>query len=81
MSEKYSTKLYLLISFTINGAICLLIPLVAAKFGSTGMIICRVLQGFSQGGIYPLTYVLLGRWVPQDERARLSTLALGGKYS
>lgn len=64
---------------TFNSATCLLVPLFAAKFGSTGVMILRICQGVAQGGILPSVYVLLGRWVPLRERARLSAIALGGK--
>lgn len=64
-----------------NSASLFLVPIGAAKFGSTGVMVCRILQGISQGGFYPSVYVLLGRWAPLNERSRLSAIALGGRLN
>lgn len=78
-NDKISTRIYLLISVACNSASCFLIPTAAAKFGSTGVMACRIIQGISQGGFYPSVYVLLGRWAPLNERSWLTAIALGGK--
>lgn len=38
----------------------------------------RVLQGLTQGTIFPSTHTLLSKWVPPGERARLSTFVYSG---
>lgn len=39
----------------------------------------RVLQGLTQGTIFPSTHTLLSKWVPPGERARLSTFVYSGE--
>ena len=39
----------------------------------------RVLQGLTQGTIFPSTHTLLSKWVPPGERARLSTFVYSGQ--
>lgn len=39
----------------------------------------RVLQGLTQGTIFPSSHTLLSKWVPPSERARLSTFVYSGQ--
>ncbi|KAI5639142.1 major facilitator superfamily domain-containing protein [Phthorimaea operculella] len=39
---------------------------------------CRVLQGLSQGFLFPATHSLLGQWAPLEEKSSLGTLAYSG---
>lgn len=65
----------------INATACCLVPLMTAKIGPNGVIICRVAQGIAQGFFYSSVYNLLGCWVPVPERSRLGTIALSGNVS
>lgn len=76
----YGTKKLLIGAMFFNSTASCLIPTVAPKFGSYGVVVCRIFQGVSQGFFYPSIYNLLGRWAPVKERSRLGTIALGGKF-
>jgi MFS family permease len=53
----------------------LLIP-VAAKTGAGYVISIRILQGLSQGVIFPSMHAMWSKWSPPFERSRLTTFAL-----
>lgn len=40
----------------------------------------RVLQGMAQGFIFPGCHVLLSKWAPVAERAKLSAIVYSGNY-
>ncbi|KAF7287839.1 hypothetical protein GWI33_000192 [Rhynchophorus ferrugineus] len=80
MAKKYGPKWFLIGSAIIQSILFILMPITAAYFGSTGVIVSRVLQGFSQGFIIPSFAHLLCQWAPIEERARLgSTVLAAGK--
>lgn len=49
-----------------------------ADQGSWGVMICRVVQGFFQGFMFPCVHCLLSRWVPLSERSRMGTFVYAG---
>lgn len=63
---------------TIGSIFNILIPTMAANFGQTGVIICRVVQGLNQGFLYPSTNNLISKWSPLYERSRVSGFIFGG---
>lgn len=75
-----NTKYFLIVAMFINATVHGAVPLIVAYFGSHGLITVRVVQGMSQGVIYPCIYNQLGKWAPVDERSRLSSIALSGKF-
>ncbi|XP_066153286.1 uncharacterized protein [Euwallacea fornicatus] len=74
----YGPKNFLLPSFAINSAAFLLIPLAADKSGPTGVIICRVIQGLTQGFLFPSAHTILGKWAPVEERATMGVIVYTG---
>lgn len=50
----------------------------AASLGSTGVIICRVLQGINQGFLYPSLHNLFSKWTPSRERSTVSGFIYSG---
>ncbi|XP_066952133.1 putative inorganic phosphate cotransporter [Macrobrachium rosenbergii] len=56
------------------------VPL-AAKGGSTVLILVRVLLGISEGPTFPSTHVLLANWAPPLERSIISTLVYAGSQA
>lgn len=80
LAKIYGAKRFLIGAMTINSVACMLIPTAAIKFGSYGVMACRVLQGVSQGFFFPSVYALLGRWAPVPERSRLGSVVTTGKY-
>lgn len=63
MAKKFGGKIMLLVSITV----CSLLNLLTPKFAEIGdwpAVVClRVVQGFSQGVIFPSTHTLLAQWV------------------
>lgn len=57
----------------------LLIP-VAAKTSPGWLIFLRIIQGLSQGFIFPSMHCLWSKWSPTFERSRLTTFSLSGCY-
>jgi MFS family permease len=39
----------------------------------------RVVQGLTQGFMYPSVHNIIGKWIPLDEKARLGTIIYSGK--
>lgn len=78
LGRRYGTKIFLVGGMLVNAIASTLVPLLAAAWGSYGVIVCRVIKGISQGFFYSSVYNLLGRWVPLSERSRLGTIALTG---
>ncbi|CAB3261005.1 unnamed protein product [Arctia plantaginis] len=61
-----------------NSAVSLLVPLAAYYGGWQALCACRVLQGLTQGFLYPSMHSLIGKWVPLEEKSSLGTLVYGG---
>ncbi|KAJ8946315.1 hypothetical protein NQ318_004204 [Aromia moschata] len=78
MGRTYGTKWLLVGAMFINSSACMLIPVMAAWLGSGGVMICRVVQGLSQGFFFPSIHTLLGQWAPVPERSRLGTVVFSG---
>ncbi|CAG9859750.1 unnamed protein product [Phyllotreta striolata] len=76
--RKYGSKPFLTVAMAINATVELLIPLVADKLGSYGVMGCRALQGMCQGFLYPSVSNLLGRWTHITERSKLGSIVLSG---
>ncbi|KAK4879144.1 hypothetical protein RN001_007290 [Aquatica leii] len=77
LAKEYGPKWFLAGSSAVGAAFTILIPF-AAPLGSWAVILCRVIQGLSQGFIYPSCHNLLSKWTPLEERSRLSTFVYAG---
>lgn len=77
--RRYGSKPFLLGAMTINSAAVCLVPLMADKLGSYGVMGSRMVQGMCQGFVYPSVSNLLGRWTHISERSKLGSLTLAGK--
>lgn len=78
LGKTYGPKYFLLVTYSINCCAGALTPLAAEHWGSTGVMVCRIVQGLGQGFIFPSVNVLLGRWVPEQERSTLYNFAYAG---
>nr|XP_023022082.1 putative inorganic phosphate cotransporter [Leptinotarsa decemlineata] len=78
LGRKYGPKRFLLGAMSINSTAMCLIPVIASKFGSSGVIVCRVVMGLAQGCFYCNIHNTLTKWIPVSERTRLTSLALSG---
>ena len=53
-------------------------PLIA-RAGVGPFIAARVLQGVAEGPFYPALYVIVGKWLPRQERGNLFNLIFIGR--
>ncbi|KAF5293591.1 hypothetical protein FQA39_LY03076 [Lamprigera yunnana] len=77
LAKIYGPKWFITGTFAVGSLVTIIIPFMAS-LGSWAVILCRVLQGFTQGFIYPSCHNLLSKWVPPAERARLGTFVYAG---
>ncbi|CAH1129137.1 unnamed protein product [Ceutorhynchus assimilis] len=77
LGKRYGPKYFLLVTSIIN---CLAVGLtpVAARMNSTGVILCRVIQGLAQGFLDPSIHVMLGTWIPNEEKSTLCNFIFSG---
>ncbi|CAH1116594.1 unnamed protein product [Phaedon cochleariae] len=78
LAKIFGTKYCLLGAMLVNSLVSMAVPIMAAEFGSYGVMACRTMQGLSQGFFYPSLYDVLRRWTPITEKARLAAIALSG---
>ncbi|XP_057651895.1 putative inorganic phosphate cotransporter [Diorhabda carinulata] len=77
-ARTYGAKPFLLVAMTINATAVALVPILADKFQSYGVMASRVIQGMCQGFVFPSVSTLLGRWCHISERSRLGSWCLSG---
>lgn len=77
LAEKYGAKIILLISLSICAVLTILTP-TAAGWGWEYLCAARIIQGLSQGFIFPSVHTMLARWVHPSERGFLSTFTYSG---
>ncbi|XP_018561225.1 putative inorganic phosphate cotransporter isoform X1 [Anoplophora glabripennis] len=73
LANTYGPKWFLISAMAVCSLFGLLLPSMAAMFGSKGVMASRAIQGLCQGFIFPSTHNLLAQWVPPNERSRLGT--------
>ncbi|KAJ0176884.1 hypothetical protein K1T71_008063 [Dendrolimus kikuchii] len=78
LAARFGAKLLLIISLSVNSVISLLMPVCAYYGGWKAVCACRVLQGLSQGFVYPSLHNLIGKWIPLHEKSRLGTIIYAG---
>ncbi|XP_057652243.1 uncharacterized protein LOC130891477 [Diorhabda carinulata] len=74
----YGTKYFLMIAMAINSILHCLLPKMSELLGSYGVMLCRSLQGISQGFFYPSIYNLLPLWSPKNEMSSIASLVFAG---
>ncbi|KAH0956061.1 hypothetical protein HN011_010903 [Eciton burchellii] len=68
------------IALIISGLMTLGSP-IAAHYGNwQAMIVTRIISGLAQGTVLPCLHTLLSKWVPPEERGRLSTFVYSGGW-
>lgn len=78
MAKRFGPKLLLLISIGTCSVLAVFTPLLARTLGAPGVIALRIVQGLSQGVVFPSTHTLLSRWAPASERGRIGTYCYAG---
>ncbi|KAM3956522.1 putative inorganic phosphate cotransporter [Aphomia sociella] len=78
LAAKFGGKVLLLQCMGINSAVSLILPIGAHYGGWQLVCACRVLQGLSQGFLFPSIHNLIGKWVPLEEKSSLGTIIYSG---
>ncbi|KAG5898537.1 hypothetical protein JTB14_038488 [Gonioctena quinquepunctata] len=78
LANRYGPKWFLISAMTTCSLIGLLLPAIADEFGSSGVMVCRALQGLCHGWLFPSVQALLGKWVPRNERSILGSFVHSG---
>ncbi|KAJ2948839.1 hypothetical protein O0L34_g5766 [Tuta absoluta] len=78
MAARFGSKNLVLLCVGINSATSLIIPIGAYYGGWQLVCVCRVLQGLSQGCLYPAMHNLIGKWVPIEEKSSIGTFIYAG---
>ncbi|XP_041979293.1 putative inorganic phosphate cotransporter isoform X2 [Aricia agestis] len=78
LAARYGGMILITISIAVNSAVTLIIPVAAYYGGWKLLCACRVVQGLSQGFLYPSMHNLVGKWIPLEEKSRLGTLIYAG---
>jgi len=79
LTNLYGGRVFFGAGIGICAIVNLLIPL-AAKASPGWLIFLRIIQGLSQGFIFPSMHCLWSKWSPACERSRLTTFSLSGCY-
>nr|XP_026492209.1 putative inorganic phosphate cotransporter [Vanessa tameamea] len=78
LAARFGGMVLIIICVGVNSVVSLLIPTASYYGGWQIVCACRVLQGLSQGFLYPSVHNLIGKWVPLEEKSRLGTLIYAG---
>ncbi|CAH0398529.1 unnamed protein product [Chilo suppressalis] len=79
LAARVGSKLLFTICVGVNSAISLLIPISAGFGGWQWVCACRVLQGLTQGFLYPSMHNIIGKWIPLEEKSSLGTFIYAGQ--
>lgn len=78
LAQRFGGKSILAYSIGLCAALNILTPL-AARIGDwKAVATLRILEGLSQGFLFPSTHTLLSKWAPVEERGKLSTYCYTG---
>lgn len=78
LAAKFGGMILITICVAVNSVVSLLIPIGSYYGGWKLVCACRVVQGLSQGFIFPSVHNLIGKWVPLEEKSRLGTVIYAG---
>lgn len=76
--SRYGYRWILLISMVVGTTATYLIPLAATLGGWQALVVLRVIQGLTQGAVFPSIHGLLAKWSPALERGRLGSICFSG---
>lgn len=78
LSEKYGGKHILGLGIFSTAVLTIFTPIIVHMYGSTGLIILRVLIGLGEGTTYPASSVLISKWAPPNERSKIGAMVSSG---
>ncbi|XP_067010450.1 putative inorganic phosphate cotransporter [Anabrus simplex] len=78
LAQRFGPK-YLMFGSLIVGSLFAILTPLAASVGGWGLVCAsRVVQGLSQGVLFPSIHTLLAKWAPIEERGRMATYVYAG---
>lgn len=80
LAQRYGGKQILAYTVAICGLLNIATPFAARMGDWKAVAALRVLEGLSQGFLFPSTHTLLSKWAPVEERAKLSTYCYVGRW-
>ncbi|XP_076290086.1 putative inorganic phosphate cotransporter isoform X2 [Lasioglossum baleicum] len=80
IAHRWGAQKLFSIALFICGLVTLLVPAAAKYSGWEAVCVSRVIAGFCQGTVLPCLHTLLSKWVPMDERGRMSTFVYAGGW-
>lgn len=78
MARKFGGKVILFYGNTVCSLLTILTPLCASWGDWQLLCALRVIQGLSQGFLFPSTHTILSKWAPVEERGTLGTYSYSG---
>ncbi|CAG4952631.1 unnamed protein product [Colias eurytheme] len=78
LARRVGGKVLITIAIAVNSLISLLMPFLANIGGWKVVCACRVLQGMTQGFVFPSTHYLISQWIPLEEKGILTTIVYAG---
>ncbi|XP_018323872.1 putative inorganic phosphate cotransporter isoform X2 [Agrilus planipennis] len=77
ITTRFGPKVPFCVAMVVCSLFTIAIPFMA-RLGSYGVMICRIVQGASQGFFNPGISNLLGKWIVPSERSRVGTFVFAG---
>lgn len=81
LERKYGYKWLILVATIACDVSFMLIPLFSKLAGSTGIIVCRVIQGGAFAMIAPILVAVNGKWIPVEERSTAGLIAAASTFA
>ncbi|ODN02131.1 Sialin [Orchesella cincta] len=78
LAQRYGGKWVISLGLLSTGILSFILPWAAMSGGKNFVLVIRVLQGISEGVMFPAFTVLLAKWTAPKERAGLATLCFSG---
>ncbi|XP_037950301.1 putative inorganic phosphate cotransporter [Teleopsis dalmanni] len=78
LARKFGGKNMLLYGIFISSILTLLTPWIVKIGNWQALCVSRIVQGISQGVIFPTCHTILSQWAPLEERGLLGTLSYSG---
>ncbi|XP_075977973.1 putative inorganic phosphate cotransporter [Anticarsia gemmatalis] len=78
LANRFGGMILVVSCIAVNSVVSLLIPISAYYGGWQLVCACRVLQGLTQGFLYPSIHHLIAKWVPLEEKSSMGTIIYAG---
>ncbi|CAL8072638.1 unnamed protein product [Orchesella dallaii] len=78
LAQRFGGKWVISVGLLSTGILSFILPWAAMSGGKNFVLVIRILQGISEGVMFPAFTVLLAKWTAPKERAGLATLCFSG---